>query len=95
MYKLTAQPRLELNISGDRKLTWVRFSAKHSMGTEHVLDLPVAEHGIEGAIIVLLAGANPEKAIRVNQELKRGESVDLGMHPTDSLAELGFEGLDA
>ena len=86
---------MESNTPGDQKLTWVRFSAKDSRGNENVLDLPVAEYGIEATIIVLLAGENPEKAIRVNQALKRGEGVDLGMHPTDSLAELGFEGLDA
>jgi hypothetical protein len=95
MYKLTAQPRLESTDTGDGKPTLVRFSAKDGKGTTHVLDLPLAEHGIEGTIIVLLAGDNPERAIRVNQALKRGESVDLGLHPSDSLAELGFEGLDA
>jgi hypothetical protein len=58
-----------------------------------VIDLNVAANGIDATIIVLLAGSNPETAIRANQALKRGERVDLGLHDGDALAELGFEAL--
>jgi len=95
MYRLSAQFHPEKDTSGQRVFNRIRFTASRGKDAVRVIDLDVAANGIDGTIIVLLAGSNPETAIRANQALKRGESVVLGMHDADVLTELGFHELKA
>jgi hypothetical protein len=91
MYRLSAQFHSEKDTSGHRVFNRIRFTASRGKDAVRVIDLDVAANGIDATIIVLLAGSDPETAIRANQALKCGEIVDLGMHDADALTELGFD----
>jgi hypothetical protein len=92
-YRLTAEPHRERDEFNNHVLRRVRFTASES-GETHVIDLDVPEQGIDGTLIVLMAGASPETGIRATQALKRGENVNLGSYDAAGLAVLGFEGLE-
>jgi len=70
-----------------------RFTASRPKDEQHVTEIPVGKDDFDGVIVALMAGSNPEHAIRAIQALKLGREVDLGMYGADDLADLEFESL--
>lgn len=91
MYKLSARFHPETDACGRQVFNRIRFTASIGKEAVSVFDLDVAANPIDGTIVSLLAGLPPETAIRANQALKRGQNVDLGIHDSDTLKELGFD----
>jgi hypothetical protein len=71
----------------------LRFTASRPKDEEHITEIPVGNDGFDGIIVALMAGSNPESAIRAIQALKLGREVDLGMYGADDLTDLEFDSL--
>jgi hypothetical protein len=97
MYELRAKFHPENDAFGHRICNRIRFTALRGKDVVGSCDIDVTANPIDGTIVVLLlqAGSSNDTAIRANQALKHGESVELGMHDSDTLIELGFHELKA
>lgn len=94
-YELIAEPQMEQDSFGSKKLKCVRFIASDGL-TRHVHHYDVSEqHPIDG-LIVILAADSPVNASELGgkwtQALKRGQRISMGWYDAKFLVEVvGFK----